>query len=100
MAFLKTIVMTTGEFDYSELFSGNSTNNSTEHNVDSEDLYGGPSTDESTITNLIIGRILFLIFVIVMNIVFMNLTIGLVINDIQSLEKEVRSSIIKSQIRI
>lgn len=65
-AFLKTIVMTTSEFDYSGSFNEEHFKN---------DPY-----------SLIIVRIIFLIFLFLTPIVLMNLTIGIAVNDINKLK--------------
>lgn len=65
-AFVKTIVMTTSEFDYEALFDE-------EH---SEDLAA----------SLVIVRVIFVIFLVLNAIVLMNLLVGVAVNDINDLE--------------
>lgn len=63
---VKTVVMMMGEYEYGDLF-------------DEEKNYFLPVT----------SRIVFLIFIMLASIVLINLMIGLAVNDIQGLEKEV-----------
>lgn len=63
---VKTVVMMMGEYEYGDLF-------------DEKNNYFLPVT----------SRIVFLIFIMLASIVLINLMIGLAVNDIQSLEKEV-----------
>lgn len=67
---MKTVVMMMGEYEYGALFS---------------DEKNGSSFLPAT------SRVVFLAFVMLASIVLMNLMIGLAVNDIQGLEKEVRS---------
>lgn len=67
---MKTVVMMMGEYEYGALFS---------------DGKNGSSFLPAT------SRVVFLAFVMLASIVLMNLMIGLAVNDIQGLEKEVRS---------
>lgn len=60
LATLKSLVIMMGEFEYSELFS-----------------------DPSDAT----GRILFTVFIVVVNLALMNLLVGLAVSDINNLEK-------------
>lgn len=69
-AVVKTVVMMMGEYEYGALFS---------------DEKNGSSFLPAT------SRVVFLAFVMLASIVLMNLMIGLAVNDIQGLEKEVRS---------
>ncbi|XP_011172017.2 transient receptor potential channel pyrexia-like [Solenopsis invicta] len=64
---IKTMVMMMGEYEYEELFD---TKNS-----------------ESTFLP-VTSRIVFIVFIMLANIVLINLMIGLAVNDIQGLEKE------------
>lgn len=89
-SFSKTIVMMMGEFDYNDLFNLTSVDNSTDYNYDDLDR-------TNDILNSILTRVVFVIFPIVINIVFMNLTIGLVISDVQALKEEVKSLIITTE---
>lgn len=66
---MKTVVMMMGEYEYGDLFS---------------DEKNGSSFLTAT------SRVVFLAFVMLASIVLMNLMIGLAVNDIQGLEKEVR----------
>ncbi|XP_076656459.1 transient receptor potential cation channel subfamily A member 1 homolog [Halictus rubicundus] len=66
-AFVKTLVMMTGEFDYEDIFT-------TEK--------GGTSP------LLFTGKAVFLAFIMLVSITLMNLMIGLAVNDIQDLEKQ------------
>lgn len=68
-AVVKTVVMMMGEYEYGDLFS---------------DEKNGSSFLTAT------SRVVFLAFVMLASIVLMNLMIGLAVNDIQGLEKEVR----------
>ncbi|XP_024940970.1 transient receptor potential channel pyrexia isoform X2 [Cephus cinctus] len=63
-SFVKTMVMMTSEFDYSDLFT------------DREDY----------IVTLTLGRLVFVAFLVLAAIVLMNLMIGLAVNDINDLE--------------
>ena len=67
---MKTVVMMMGEYEYGALFS---------------DGKNGSSFLPAT------SRVVFLAFVMLASIVLMNLMIGLAVNDIQGLEKEVRT---------
>lgn len=71
-AVVKTVVMMMGEYEYGALFSD-----------EKNGSFFLPAT----------SRVVFLGFVMLASIVLMNLMIGLAVNDIQGLEKEVRSSI-------
>lgn len=66
-ALLKTIVMMTSEYDYSDLFES-------------------MSQDVTLTPTLIIGRIVFMAFIILVSIVLMNLMVGLAVSDITVLE--------------
>jgi len=72
---LKTMVMMMGEYEYGELFHSNRT------------TYNGE--DEGTFLPFT-GKIIFFIFIMIASIVLINLMIGLAVNDIQGLEKEVQ----------
>jgi transient receptor potential cation channel subfamily A protein 1 len=67
------MVMMMGEYEYGELFHSNNT-----------------TYNEEAGTFLpITGKIIFFVFVMIASIVLINLMIGLAVNDIQGLEKEV-----------
>lgn len=68
-AIVKTVVMMMGEYDYENLFP--------------DDTEGNKSF--LTVTS----RVIFLCFIILASMVLMNLMIGLAVNDIQGLQKEV-----------
>lgn len=68
-ALVKTFVMMTSEYDYMDLFS----------NDDGE-------MDADLMVRLIIGRIVFMAFVVLVSIVLMNLMVGLAVSDINALE--------------
>ena len=76
-ALVKTVVMMMGEYEYGDLFS-DEMNQRDDTNGEKNFLH-------------VTGRIVFLIFVVLASIVLMNLMIGLAVNDIQGLEKEVSS---------
>ncbi|XP_046606728.1 transient receptor potential channel pyrexia-like [Neodiprion virginianus] len=63
-SFVKTMVMMTSEFDYSDLFTG----------------------QEDYIVTLTLGRLVFVAFLVLAAIVLMNLMVGLAVNDINDLE--------------
>lgn len=69
-AIVKTMVMMTGEYEYADLFE--------------------KKTDENS-SLLLTGQVLFLAFIMLVGISLMNLMIGLAVNDIQDLEKQVRN---------
>lgn len=72
MSLVRTVVMMTGEYEY-------------------EDLLSADKHDDKVAAFLpITSRIVFLVFVMLASIVLINLMIGLAVNDIQALEKEVR----------
>jgi len=62
-AIVKTVVMMMGEYEYNELFESNFLS--------------------------VTSRIVFVAFIMLASIVLINLMIGLAVNDIQGLEKEV-----------
>lgn len=66
-----------GEYDYGDLFLVNNMSNNMTYNEEDTFL---PVT----------GKIIFFIFIMIASIVLINLMIGLAVNDIQDLEKEVR----------
>ncbi|KAF4524278.1 hypothetical protein B566_EDAN012041 [Ephemera danica] len=83
-AFVKTMVMMTGEYEYKELFESNSTdfagNNST-------DFAGNNSTGSGDVEYLYgTSRLIFLIFVVLASIVMVNLMVGLAVSDIQGIQ--------------
>lgn len=71
-AIVRTMIMMVGEYDYGDLFKID----------DTDQKYYLPITT----------RIVFFIFVLLASIVLINLMIGLAVNDIQELEREVRST--------
>nr|XP_031834394.1 transient receptor potential channel pyrexia-like isoform X1 [Nomia melanderi] len=68
-AFVKTMVMMTGEYEYADLFEKKKEENS---------------------SLLFTSEVLFLAFIMLVGISLMNLMIGLAVNDIQELEKQGR----------
>lgn len=73
-AFVKTTVMMTSEFEYSSIFINN-----------------------ENIAFPIFGRILFLIFLVMVGIVLMNLLVGLAVSDINSLETQGKMNRLRKQ---
>ncbi|XP_065349155.1 transient receptor potential channel pyrexia-like isoform X2 [Cloeon dipterum] len=69
-AFVKTIVMMAGEFEYKELFEEKEPTDGRKH---------APNLS---------GRIIFLLFVLLTTIVMMNLMVGLAVSDIQAVQAE------------
>ncbi|XP_078033209.1 transient receptor potential cation channel subfamily A member 1 [Augochlora pura] len=67
LAFVKTLVMMTGEYEY-------------------EDLFMNKKGDSSPL--LFTSKIVFLAFIMLVSITLMNLMIGLAVNDIQDLENQ------------
>lgn len=79
-AIVKTVVMMMGEYDYENLFPS--------------DTKG----DKSFLT--VTSRVIFLGFIILASMVLMNLMIGLAVNDIQGLQKEVYVRILHTYVHI
>lgn len=77
-AVVRTVVMMMGEYEYAELFSAEN----------------GRGTFLP-----ITSRIVFFAFIMLASIVLINLMIGLAVNDIQGLEKEVRIEFRKSKLK-
>jgi hypothetical protein len=73
-AFVKTTVMMTNEFDYSNIFIQN-----------------------KNVAFPLFGRILFLIFLLMVSIVLMNLLVGLAVSDINSLETQGKMNRLRKQ---
>lgn len=73
-AFVKTMVMMTGEFEYQDLFKENAT----------EGAFEMKHAERLPITS----RVIFLTFVILASIVMMNLMVGLAVSDIQGIQAE------------
>ncbi|XP_059486323.1 transient receptor potential channel pyrexia-like [Neocloeon triangulifer] len=76
-AFVKTVVMMAGEFDYKDLFEMD--NN---HSLSSS----GKALHKDPLD--VISRLIFLTFVILTTIVMMNLMVGLAVSDIQAVQTE------------
>ncbi|XP_020298541.1 transient receptor potential channel pyrexia-like [Pseudomyrmex gracilis] len=72
-AIVSTVVMMTGEYEYTDLFNNSTSTDSTDNE---EDFL--PIT----------ARIIFFSFIILTSIILINLMTGLAVNDIQALEKE------------
>lgn len=73
-AFVKTAVMMTSEFEYSSIFIEN-----------------------ENVAFPIFGRILFLVFLLMVGIVLMNLLVGLAVSDINSLETQGKMNRLRKQ---
>lgn len=79
---MKTVVMMMGEYEYGDLFP----DESHPHRSGEEDANSAGGEKHFL---RVTSRVVFLGFVVLASIVLMNLMIGLAVNDIQGLEKEV-----------
>ncbi|CAG0886720.1 unnamed protein product [Darwinula stevensoni] len=77
-AFITTLVMMTGEFEYSDVLFFNTGNKKDSNSSDASD-------DKSEFPGT--SHVIFLLYLLIVSIILMNLLVGLAVNDIQGLQK-------------